>query len=197
MGYMAAQLERKQQYTMNPVKFTLWLFLVTITMLFAAFTSAMVVGRQDAIAMGKWQSFNIPWLFTLSTVIIILSSVSMQWSYVTAKRNDIDKNRIALWITFLLGVAFVFTQLKGYQALTDHNVFLSGKNRGASFFYVISGVHLLHIIGGLIFLLATLFSAYRYKVHSKNLLRINLCTTYWHFIGVLWVYLFALLSMFQ
>ncbi len=192
---MAAPIQRKPQYSMNPVKFTLWLFLVTVTMLFAAFTSAMIVGRQDAIVTGKWVSFDIPFIFTLSTIIIILSSISMQWAYYSATKNEISNIRTALLITFGLGVAFVYTQFKGYEALTLNNVFLSGNNRSASFFYVISGVHLLHIIGGLFVLLATLYSAFRYRVHSKNLLRINLCTTYWHFIGVLWVYLFALLSM--
>ncbi|MGZ5242682.1 MAG: cytochrome c oxidase subunit 3 [Bacteroidia bacterium] len=194
---MSTYIDRKAQYSMNPSKFTLWLFLVTVGMLFAAFTSAMIVGREDAMATGKWQAFNIPVTFTISTIIIVLSSVSMQWAYITASKNELENNRKALWITLFLGVAFVFTQIQGYDALVADNVFLSGSNRGASFFYVITGVHLLHIIGGILILLATLFSAYRYRVHSKNLLRINLCTTYWHFIGVLWVYLFALLSMFR
>lgn len=194
---MAVQRDRKEQYSMNPKKFTLWLFLVTVAMLFAAFTSAMIVGREDAMVTGKWEAFNIPLTFTFATAIIILSSVSMQWAYFTAKRNDVDNNRRALWITFLLGAAFVYLQLKGYDALVADNVYFSGNNRGASFFYVISGVHLLHVVGGMFILLATIISAYRYRVHSKNLLRINLCTTYWHFIGVLWVYLFALLSMFR
>ncbi|RYD82783.1 MAG: cytochrome oxidase subunit III [Sphingobacteriales bacterium] len=197
MANMAAQIQRKPQYSMESQKFTLWVFLVTVTMLFAAFTSAMIVGREDAIATGKWQFYDIPFVFTISTIIIVMSSVSMQWAYITAKRNDIENNRRALWITLLLGLGFVATQIIGYKTLIANEIFLAGNNRGASFFYVISGVHLLHIIAGVFILIATIFSAYKYRVHSKNLLRINLCTTYWHFIGVLWVYLFALLSMFR
>jgi cytochrome c oxidase subunit 3 len=196
----------KQQYSMNPVKFTLWLFLVTITMMFAAFTSAMIVGRTDAMANGTWQNFDIPTPFIVSTVLIVLSSVSMQWAYFAARRNEIDQNRIALWITTVLGMAFVYSQFQGFKALIHENVYVTGLVKvgsktvspvSGSFFYMITGLHALHVIGGVIFLGAVLISAYRYKVHSRNMLRINLCTTYWHFIGALWVYLFALLNLYR
>lgn len=182
--------EEKEQYSMSPVKFMLWLFLVTVTMMFAGFTSAMVV-RKGA---GNWEFFNIPELFTASTIIIALSSVSMQWAYFAARKNNIPQNRTALWITIGLGIAFIVTQILGYYQLIEKNVFLIG-NPSGSFFYIISGMHALHVAGGIIFLLFTLISSYQYKVHSKNMLRINLCTTYWHFIGGLWIYLFVILTL--
>jgi cytochrome c oxidase subunit III len=180
----------KEQYAMNPVKFMLWLFLVTVTMMFAGFTSAMVVRKGD----GNWEYFDVPTMFTISTIVIALSSISMQWAYFAAKRNEVKQNRMALWITVSLGIIFIITQVLGYGKLIENNVFLTG-NPSGSFFYIISGVHALHIIGGIIFLLFTLLSSYQYKVHSKNLLRINLCTTYWHFIGGLWIYLFIILTL--
>jgi len=186
------QRQKKETYLMNPVKFTLWLFLVTVTMFFAAFTSAVVL-RQGA---ANWLYFKIPAAFTISTITIVLSSITMQWAYYAAKKNEIAQNRIALWLTLILGTSFVITQYLGFGQLIGENVFLAGKasNVAGSFFYVIVGLHALHVIGGVIFLIFTLVAAYQYKVHSKNLLRINLCTTYWHFIGGLWVYLFAFLT---
>jgi cytochrome c oxidase subunit 3 len=186
---------RKPEYLMNPKKFSLWVFLVSVTMLFAAFTSALIVGRADAIEKGTWQSFPIPSAFIVSTIIIALSSVSMQWAYFAAKKDDIYQNRIMLWITLGLGIAFVVAQYIGFGQLIAEKAFFSGNAIGTSFFYVITGVHAAHAIGGIFFLLATIISSFRYRVHSRSMLRINLCATYWHFIGGLWIYLFALLSL--
>src|SRR5580700_10928569 len=98
------QQQERTQYNVHPVKFTLWLFLVTVTMMFAAFSSALVVQWPDAQANGTWAHFHIPVNFTISTGIIILSSISMQWAYFAAKRNELTQNRIALTITLILGI---------------------------------------------------------------------------------------------
>jgi cytochrome c oxidase subunit 3 len=196
----------RKQFTVNPVKFTLWLFLVTITMMFAAFTSSMIVGKPDAVANGTWFEFNVPFNFTISTITIVLSSITMQWAYFAAKKNNVDHNRLALVLTLVLGIVFIISQISGYKVLMAHNVYFTGLVKvgdkmvspvSGSFFYAITAIHALHVIGGIIFLLFTLISSLRYRVHSKNMLRINLCTTYWHFIGVLWVYLFALLNIYR
>lgn len=183
--------KEKEQYGMEPKKFLMWIFLVTVSMLFAAFTSAMVVRR----GAPGWLGMEIPSWFMASTVLIVLSSISMQWAYFAAKKNEIDQNRIALWITIALGIGFGFSQYEGWKALTHLGFYFSGNNPTSSFFYAISGIHLLHIVGGIFFLISTLFSAYRYRVHSKNMLKINMCATYWHFIGGLWVYLFIILNV--
>ena len=198
--------QERTQYNVHPVKFTLWLFLVTVTMMFAAFSSALVVQWPDSVANGTWAHFNIPVNFTISTVIIILSSISMQWAYFTAKRNELTQNRIALAITLILGIGFIISQIMGYKAMVAEHIYFTGLVKtgsrmvspiSGSFFYVISGIHALHIIGGVIFLAFTLVSSLRFRVHSKNMLRINLCTTYWHFIGALWIYLFILLNIYS
>ena len=175
----------------------LWLFLVTVTMLFAAFSSALIVSRSDSLSNGTWNGFEIPAAFYVSTVIIVISSISLQWSYFAARRNNLVLNRILLWITMILGISFVVSQCMGYRALIHENVYLSGNNLNGSYFYIISAIHALHLVGGVIFVLFTLISSYRYRVHSRSMLRINLCTTYWHFIGGLWVYLFILLNVFS
>jgi cytochrome c oxidase subunit III len=196
----------KPQFRMSPAKFTLWLFIVTVIMLFGAFTSALVVGRPDAIANGTWDEFNIPFNFTLSTILIVLSSVSMQWAYVAAKKDNLTQNRIALLITFLLGIGFIFSQLAGFKTLRAENVYFTGLVKvgdkmvsplSGSFFYAITGIHALHVIGGIIILLISIIASLRFKIHSRNMLRMNLVTTYWHFIGLLWVYLFILLNIYR
>ena len=179
-------------YVVHPKKFALWLFLISITMLFGAFTSAMIVRRAD----GNWQPFLIPLAFKITTILAILSSGSMQFAYFSAKKDNIYNLRIALLITFLLGLGFVYGQWIGFEQLYKEGVFLSNNSASGSFFYVIVGAHALHIVGGIIFLLFAILSAFKWKIHSKNLLRINLCTTYWHFIGLLWLYLFAILNYF-
>lgn len=198
--------QQQRQYNINPVKFTLWLFLVTITMMFAGFSSALIVQWPDAVANGTWAHFHIPVNFTISSVIIVLSSISMQWAYFAAKRNELAQNKIALSITLILGISFIISQITGYKAMIAENVHLTGLVKegsrmvspiSGSFFYLISGIHALHVIGGVIFVAFTLVSALRFRVHSKNMLRINLCTTYWHFIGALWIYLFILLNIYS
>lgn len=193
-------------FKVHPAKFTMWLFLVAITMMFAAFTSAMLVIKPDALANDVWKTFEIPNVFNISTFIILLSSASLYWAYVSAKKDEIGQARIGLLLTTLLGIAFLFSQYEGYQALIENHIYISGNTeyKGkmvspvySSYFYVISGIHALHILGGVIFLISTLISAMRYKVHSRSMLKINLCATYWHFIGLLWVYLFALLNLYR
>src|ERR1017187_5703017 len=133
----------------NPKKFTLWLFLVTVTMMFAAFSSALVVQLPDAQANGTWVPFNVPSAFAISTILIVLSSASMQWAYVAAKRNELEQNKIALLITLLLGMGFLYSQVIGYKALMTENVYFTGLVKAgsrmvspisASFFYMITGI---------------------------------------------------------
>ncbi len=180
----------REQYPVHPKKFMLWVFLVSVTMLFAAFTSGMIVRRGD----GNWTYFIIPGIFTFTTIVAALSSVTMQWAYFAAKKNNLQALKIALFLTLALGITFSIGQYYGYKALVAMHVFLVG-NPSESFFYVVTGVHLLHIIGGILYLAYVLIRSLQNKVHAGNMLSINLCTTYWHFVGGLWIYLFIILNV--
>lgn len=186
--------EMKQQndpeYVINPKKFVLWLLIVASVMLFAGFTSAYIVRQGE----GNWRVFELPSLFTINTIIIAVSSVFMQWAYMAAKKDELGQIKTALGITLALGVAFVTGQWFAYKELIGNNVYLSG-NPSESFVYVISFMHLLHIIGGIIFVLVTFIKALQLNVHKKNLLTISLCNTYWHFLGILWIYLFVFFQL--
>lgn len=181
--------EPERPLSMHPQKFALWLFLVSIVMLFAAFTSAYIVRRGE----GNWLDFDLPALFSYTSVVIVLSSITMQWAYVSAKKDNLDMLKVALSLTTVLGIAFLVGQWYAWGDLVDKDVYFVG-NPSGTFIYVLTGVHGVHLISGVIFLIIVLISSFRYKVHSKSLLRIEMCATYWHFLGALWLYLFFFLS---
>jgi cytochrome c oxidase subunit 3 len=182
--------EPGQPLAMHPKKFALWIFIASVVMIFAALTSAYMV-RQSA---GNWLMFDLPNSFFATTVIILISSGTMHWAYYSAKRDNLEMTKLAMAITTLLGIAFLVGQYIAWGDLVRDNVYFAG-NPSGSFVYVLSGVHGLHIIGGVVFLLIVLASTFRYKVHSRNLAQIEMCATYWHFLDGLWLYLFVFLLL--
>ncbi len=184
--------EAPETLSMDPKKFILWGFIVTIIMLFASQTSAYLVRRAE----GNWVEFTIPQIFQYSTVVLLISSVSMHWAYLAAKKDNFNVLKIAISITFVLGMAFLWMQFEGWKDLVAQNVYFVG-NPSGSFFYVFTLLHGVHLITGIIVLCVTFFSAMRLRVHAKNLRRIEICTTYWHFLDILWIYLFVFLLYFR
>lgn len=178
--------------SMNPKKFILWLFIVSVVMLFASQTSAYLVRRAE----GNWMEFQIPAIFSYSSIVLVISSLSMQWAYFSAKKDNFRNLRIAISFTFALGMAFLWMQFQGWKELVAMNVYFVG-NPSGSFFYVFTGLHGFHLISGLIVLLVALVSSFRMKVHSKKLTQLEICATYWHFLDLLWIYLFFFLLTFN
>jgi cytochrome c oxidase subunit III len=175
---------------MHPKKFALWLFIASATMIFAALTSAYIVRQSD----GNWLVFDLPSSFWITSAIILISSGTMHWAYLAAKRDDLEATKIAISITTVLGLVFLVGQFIAWGDLVKRNVYFVG-NPSGSFVYVISGLHGLHIISGVIFLLVVLTATFRYRVHSKNLAQMEMCATYWHFLDALWLYLFVFLLL--
>jgi cytochrome c oxidase subunit 3 len=159
-------------------------------MLFAALTSAYIVKQSG----GEWLNFNLPAMFWITSVIIIVSSISMQLALSAARADRFNRLRAYLIITALLGLAFLIGQYESWKQLVEMDVYFVG-NPAGSFLYVLTGLHAVHIISGLIFLLIVIVSSFKLKIHSRSLLRIEMCTTYWHFLGGLWLYLFLFLKM--
>ena len=181
--------EAKKPLSMNPKKFALWLFIVSVCMIFASLTSAYIVRQAE----GNWQVFDLPPLFWVSSVVILVSSLTMHWSYLAAKKDNLEMVKVGMSLTTVLGIAFLVTQVMAWNELVANNVYFTGGNPSASFVYVLSGMHGLHIVGGVVFLLITLVATFRFQVHSKNLNLIEMCTTFWHFLDALWLYLFLFL----
>lgn len=170
--------------------FALWTAMGSIVMMFGALTSAYIV-RQAA---GNWLEFRIPDVFYISTVLILLSSLSLHGSYWAFRTGREMMYRLLLPLTLVMGIAFVVLQYQGWNALYDMGVVLDG-NPGGSFFYVISGLHAAHVIGGVFALIVATMHALSltYKVTEKRRRRFQLVLHYWHFVDFLWLYLFLFL----
>lgn len=195
---MAAEIkiveEARKPIGMNPVKFALWLFMVSVIMIFGALTSAYIVRRAE----GNWLDFEMPTMFWITTAIILLSSITMHWAYLALKKDNFETAKVAMTITMVLGIAFLAGQFMGWKQLVENGIYLvSGESSGVSgsFLYIISGLHGVHVISAVIVLLVMLVLVFKFQVHAKNLNAIEMCTTYWHFLDGLWLYLFIFLLL--
>lgn len=178
---------------MNPKKFALWLFIVSIIMIFASLTSAFIVRRAE----GNWIIYDLPFALWLSSIIIILSSISMHWSILFLKKGNVSNSKLALSITIILGLAFGVSQYLSWNNLVEQKVFFAFANPGGSFFYVLTGLHAFHILTGILYVLVTLFKVSANKINLSNIIQLEMCATYWHFLGALWLYLFVFLFIYH
>ena len=171
-------------------KILLWVSMFSMTMLFAGLTSAYVVRQAE----GNWAVFDIPVVFLVSTIVILISSLTMHLSIREIKKDNLPATKKFLMVTLGLGLIFVFCQFLGWSELVDQNVFfVDKKTPSGSFFYVLTGVHLAHLVGGLIYLILVIAKTLLNKYNSSNFLGIQLCSIYWHFLDGLWLYLYAFL----
>lgn len=180
----------EQPISMHPKKFALWLFIVSVVMIFASLTSAYIVRQAE----GNWLEFELPSIFWYTSGIIVLSSLTLHYAYLAAKKDELQKLKIGMVLTAILGLVFLVGQWYSWVALVDRDVYFVG-NPAGSFLYVFTGLHAIHLISGVIFLIIVLISSFRYKVHSKNMNAMEMCVTYWHFLGGLWLYLFMFLLL--
>ena len=166
----------------------LWLAIVSMCMTFGGLTSAYVVRSGDP----GWLSFELPQLFFVSTAVIISSSFTMLFAYHSAQKDNFSGVKIGMVLTLLLGISFIVCEFIAYGALVKQGIFLGGNksNPAGSFLYVISGAHLAHLAGGIIMLIVVCIKSFKEFYHSKNLLGLQLCSIFWHFLDLLWVYLF-------
>jgi len=178
----------------HPVKFLIWLLILASIMLFGALTSSIIVSS----AGRPWAKFNIPSQFYISTALVLLSSLTMQLAYINAKKDEINLVKLFASVTLVLGIVFIGLNYSGWMDLAKKGFALSNEISGgqsASFFHISTYLHAAHVLLGLALVAATLVQTFQYKVHRKNLLIINISTTYWHFVDLLWIYLFLFLIL--
>ncbi len=175
---------------MHPQKFAMWIFIVSVMMLFAALTSAYVVKQSD----GEWLDFIMPSMFNYTSILIVLSSLTIHWALIETKKENLKNIRIALALTFIFALAFIYGQYLAWSELVDQGVYFVG-NAAGSFLYVLTGVHGVHLFSAILFLLYVLYSAFNSNHNPKRLLRMEMCVTYWHFLGGLWLYLYLFLTL--
>jgi cytochrome c oxidase subunit 3 len=182
--------EPKKPLSMHPKKFGMWLFLASVVMLFAALTSAYIVRQAE----GNWVYFELPQVFYSTTIVILLSSVTMQWAYFAAKRDERKTVMSMVFVTSVLGTLFLIGQVWGWGLMADQGIHFVG-NPSGSFVIVLTLVHGLHLVSAVIFIFFVLGAAIKGKIHSRSLAQIEMCATYWHFLGGLWLYLFVFLLL--
>jgi cytochrome c oxidase subunit 3 len=176
----------------HPKKLALWVGLVSLVMMFTALTSAYVVRR----AAGNWLEFDIPSLFYWNTLVIVVSSLTLHAAYGAFKREAAFAYKSLLTVTFILGIAFVVLQYLGWEQLAAEGVPLK-INPSGDFVYAISGLHAVHVLGGIAVLAVALVVAFvrKLKRTPARQLRLELTLTYWHFVDFLWIYLIVFLSL--
>ncbi|MEY4875142.1 MAG: hypothetical protein RL708_291 [Bacteroidota bacterium] len=187
-----------QDYRINPKKFALWAAIASICMFFIGITSAFIVKKGADIASGHWLSFKVPMPFYYSTAIIILSSVTLFLAKKYFLKGNKTGYQIAMLSSSILGTAFLVLQYLGWKDLVSIGIYVGGSlsNPSGSFFYIISGAHAVHILGGLISMYWMTVKAVVRKTNVQSKLGMELISTYWHFVDFLWLYLFAMLLFF-
>ena len=172
----------------HPHKFTMWVAMGSIVMAFAGLTSAYIVKKNQS----SWLEFDLPVVFWYSTAVILISSVTMHLATKAFKAREMGRYRSLMTVTAALGVLFIVLQYLGFVNLEANNIALVGakSNSAASFLLVITGLHMVHVLGGVIALLVMFIRAYSSKTKTYSSVPVEVAGTYWHFVDVLWIYLF-------
>jgi|SRR5208282_1976449 cytochrome c oxidase subunit III len=183
-----------QDYSPPPSSTAIWVLLFAITMMFAAFTSALIVRKGSSL---DWRTFTLPSILYLNTLLLIVSSVTLEVArrrvanFMGGLKSQVESPARWLYITLFLGLLFVAGQYVAWSQLRAEGLYLA-TNPSSSFFYLLTTTHALHVLGGLGGLI------YVIRKLSNSVLRRNqLVATarYWHFMGILWLYLLLLLWM--
>ena len=187
--------QETDRYNLQPKKFIVWLFMISSFIFFAGLTSGFIVYAGDSLA--KQLSIKMPQAFLYSTILVVASSITLQWAYIQTKRLNFAKQRTGLYITLVLGLAFIGSQIYGWIVLTNLGAFFTSSNASISFVYVFTLFHILHIIAGLILMIGAVSSSYKSVPNVLNLFRMEITIVFWHFVDILWIYLYVFLLLNQ
>lgn len=176
-----------QRDRIHPHKFTLWVGIGSIIMMFAGLTSAYIVKRSQT----GWVMLEIPVLFWVSTITILLSSVSIHFALKSFRQRALDRYRKLMFITLMLGIVFLVLQVAGFYMYREMDIRLTGagSNASHSFILAIAGLHGVHVLGGIIALAYLVIKSASLSRREYNIVPAEIIATYWHFVDVLWIYL--------
>ena len=177
-------VSNQQRKRIHPHKFTMWVAIGSIVMMFAGLTSAFIVKSNQA----GWKTIAMPKVFWVSTAVIIISSITLQMALRSFKQREMNQYRLLIGLTLLLGVSFVVLQWMGFQQLWEQKITFTGSGAG-QFLYVIFGLHAIHVIGGLLALIVMFIKAFVGKTKLYSSVPVEVMATYWHFVDLLWIYL--------
>lgn len=181
----------KQEYVVaqkKSAKPMLWISMISMVMFFAGLTSAYVISmkRED------WVSFDLPDAFFTSTALIIASSITLFLSQRFLKQDKRSLSLVMIVVTLVLGLGFVWQQYVGFNQLKSIGLFFTGPEStvSTSFIIGITFMHVLHLLAGVIVLFVVIYNHFKYKYKPNNLLGFELGAIFWHFVDLLWIYLF-------
>ncbi len=173
-------------------KMMLWFGIISLIMSFMGWTSAFIVSssREDWL-----KEFVLPDAFIISTVFIVLSSLTFIMAKRALKSNNQSMTTVWLLSTLVLGLLFIYNQFIGFQQIIELGYNFTGptSNITMSYIYLIAMVHILHVVVGLFCLLVVIYNHFKQKYNPTNMLGFELAATFWHFVDVLWMYLFLFL----
>ena len=185
----------KQEYVVakkKSAKPMLWISMISMVMFFAGLTSAYVISmnRDD------WVAFDLPQSFYVSTILIVSSSITLFLSQRFLKQKKRQLSLILLVVTLLLGIGFVWQQYVGFNQLKSIGLFFTGPEStvSTSFIIGITFMHVLHLFAGLVVLLVVIYNHFKYKYKQDDMLGFELGAIFWHFVDLLWIYLFFFFS---
>jgi cytochrome c oxidase subunit 3 len=181
----------KEEIRRKTSKPLIWIGIVSIIMFFGGLTSAVIVSQGG----GEFLRIDIPFAFTISTFVILLSSIAFHIGLVSIKKKKYFIAKISIFTTLILGLGFVATQYIGWVTLYEGGVYAVGSQstQESSFLYLLTALHVAHLIGGLVSLIIVLVKTMKEKYSLDNMLGMQVSITYWHFLGGLWIYLFFFL----
>ena len=192
---MMAQIQHEDRINLGAKKFSMWIFIFTSFMFFAALTSGFIVYSGSK---GHGLDVIMPRAFMYSTVVIIISSITLFIASRAARQLQFAKQRLFLWLTFFLGVAFFMIQLYAWYVLTyKMGIYFSNPNASRTFIYVFSGMHLLHVIAALLVVLNAIKGSYKNIPQVKNLFKMEMTSIFWHFLDIIWIYIYVFLLLNQ
>jgi cytochrome c oxidase subunit 3 len=177
-------------------KLLLLFAMISMTMMFAGLTSAFVVSKSRV----DWlKDFQLPNAFYVSTAVIIGCSITFHLAKKAINKDNQSATTAFLLTTLALGITFVILQFVGFSQIVDNGYYFTGTESSitTTFLYIVTVVHLAHLFGGLIALLIIIFKQLKGKYNSVQTLGIELGAMYWHFLDLLWVYLFLFLFFFK
>ena len=173
-------------------KMMLWFGIISLIMSFMGWTSAFIVSSSRP----DWLSdFILPNAFIISTVAIVISSITFLFAKKALKNGQHKATSMWLLVTLVLGFFFIYNQFDGFRQIINLGYNFTGptSNVTMSYIYLIALVHILHVVAGLICLLVVIYNHFKQKYSATNMLGFELAATFWHFIDILWVYLFLFL----
>jgi heme/copper-type cytochrome/quinol oxidase subunit 3 len=186
MDYTEGTQEKK---TNRAKKMMLWFGIISLSMSFAGLTSAYVISKERP----DWLTdFEIPMAFYISLAVIVLSSLTIHLAKTNIKKGN---NAAGMWLlvaTLILGSVFVYLQFLGFSQIIANGYYFTGSESTitTSFIYLVVLMHMAHIAAGLISIMVVIYNHYKLKYSNGKTLGVELAATFWHFVDILWIYLF-------